>query len=119
MTLRYLLDAHVERAIAMGLRQREPELVVWRLGDPGTPPLDTPDPAILVWCERHDFVLVTNNRRSMPVHLDDHLRAGGTVPGIFTLNPRLGLGETIENLLDAAQLSLREEYRNQIRHLPL
>jgi hypothetical protein len=31
----------------------------------------------------------------------------------------MALGETIENLLDAASLSLEEEYRDQIRHLPL
>ena len=36
-----------------------------------------------------------------------------------SLNPKLALGETIENLLDAASLSLEEEYRDQIRHLPL
>lgn len=80
MTLRYLLDAHVERALGLGLRQRDRELIVWRLGDPGTPPLDAPDPAILRWCEIHDFVLVTNNRRTMPRHLADHLNRGGHIP---------------------------------------
>ena len=45
--LRYLLDAHVERALAAGLRQRERAVVVWRLGEPGAPPRDAADPAIL------------------------------------------------------------------------
>ena len=119
MTLRYLLDAHVERALAFGLRRREQEVTVWRLGDPGTPPLDAPDPAILRWCEAHDFVLVTGNRRTMPQHLADHLDQGGHVPGILMLNPKMSLGETIDNLYDAATLSLEGEYRDQIRHLPL
>jgi hypothetical protein len=119
MTLRYLLDAHVERAMALGLRQRDPELLVWRLGDPGAPSRDASDPAILRWCEAHGFVLVTNNRSTMPRHLADHLSGGGHIPGIFMLNPKLALVETIENLLDAASLSLEDEYRDQIRHLPL
>jgi predicted nuclease of predicted toxin-antitoxin system len=117
--LRLLLDAHVERALALGLRQRERELVVWRLGDPGAPARDASDPAILAWCEAHDFVLVTNNRRTMPRHLADHLGRGGHVPGIFMLNVKMSLAETIENLLDATLLSLEGEYRDQIRHLPL
>lgn len=119
MTLRYLLDAHVERPLALGLRQRDRELAVWRLGEPGTPPRDASDPAILRWCEIHDFVLVTNNRSTMPQHLGDHLDRGGQVPGIFMLNPKISLGETIDNLFDAASLSLEGEYRDQIRYLPL
>ena len=117
--MRYLLDAHVERALGASLRQRNRELVVWRLGDPGAPPRDAADPEILAWCERHEFVLVTNNRSTMPGHLADHLSHGRHVPGILMLSPRLTLGETIENLLDAALLSLAEEYQDQIRHLPL
>ena len=116
---RYLLDAHVERGLASGLRQRERAVVVWRLGEPGAPPRDASDPVILQWCEAQDFVLVTNNRSTMPGHLAEHLRRGGHVPGIFMLNPKLSLGETIETLLDAALLSLPGEYRDQLRHLPL
>lgn len=87
MTARYLLDAHVERALATGLRQRDRELVAWRLGEPGAPPLDASDPDILVWCERNDFVLVTNNRRTMPGHLADHLGRGGHIPASSRLTP--------------------------------
>lgn len=89
------------------------------VGGPGAPPRATTDPAILAWCERHDFVLITNNRRTMPVHLDDHLRAGGHAPGVFMLNPSLSLGETIENLLDATKFSLAGEHRDRIGYLPL
>ncbi len=119
MTLRYLLDENVKHALVVALRQHDPELVVWVIGEPGTPPLSTPDPAILIWCERHDFVLVTNNRSTMPAHLANHLRDGGHIPDIFVLNPKLSTSETIENLLDAASLALPGEYRDQIRHLPL
>lgn len=55
----------------------------------------------------------------MPGHLADHLAAGSHVPGIFMLNPELSMGETIEELLDAAYASLEGEYQDQIRYLPL
>ena len=119
MALRYLLDENVAVALAVGLRQHAPELVVWVVGDPGAPPPGTLDPALLRWCDEHDFVLVTNNRRTMPVHLAAHLGEGRHVPGVVVLSPRLSLAETIENLRDAATLSLPDEYRDQLRHLPL
>jgi hypothetical protein len=72
--IKYLLDENVDRALLNGLRQHHFEITVWLIGDPGSPPRQTPDPDILIWCEAHDFLLVTNNRSSMPVHLNDHLR---------------------------------------------
>lgn len=119
MMLHYLLDVHVTRAIARGLQARDEYIVVWKVGDPGTPPQDAPDPDVLRWCEEHNFVLITNNRSTMPPHLAAHLGAGNHMPGIFILGANLSMGETIDNLYDAATLSLENEYRDQLRHLPL
>ena len=54
----------------------------------------------------------------MPVHLTDHIHAGRHVPGIFILNPNLGLGQTIEELIFIAEASFDNEYQDQIVHLP-
>ena len=67
--IKYLLDENVDPLYRTELLKREPEMVVWRVGMPGTPPSQTLDPDILRWCEQHGFVLVTNNRKSMPMHL--------------------------------------------------
>jgi hypothetical protein len=93
-------------------------VVAWRVGDPGAPPPGTLDPAILLWCEEHDFILVTNNRRSMSSHLADHLAQGRRMPGIFQLNADQSMGETIELLLLAAEASGSDEHQNQIKYLP-
>lgn len=66
------------------------------MGEIGTPPKSTLDPEILVWCEEYNFILVTNNRKSMPVHLVDRLAQGGHIPGIFVLNQDLSIGQNIE-----------------------
>ena len=73
-------------------------MVVWRVDDPGAPPGETSDPVILTWCEENGFILVTNNRKSMPGHLQDHLALGRHSPGILELNPNRGIGETIDEL---------------------
>lgn len=118
MTLNYLLDENVDPIYKIQINQQNLDLVIWVVGEPNTPPRGTLDPELLCWCEEHDFVLVTNNRRSMPVHLTDHINAGRHVPGIFILNPNLGLGQTIEELIFIAEASFDNEYQDQIVHLP-
>jgi hypothetical protein len=119
VNLKYLLDEHVAHALRDEILRQAPFLSVRVMGEPPAPPLGAPDPAILEWCEGHDYVFVTNNRRSMPSHLTDHVARGRVVPGIFVLKPTWGFGETAEHLAFVAQASLEGEYENQIRFLPL
>ncbi|MGA9383254.1 MAG: DUF5615 family PIN-like protein, partial [Phormidium sp.] len=67
MSLKYLLDENVDPSYKIQLHRQNPDIVMWVVGEPGTPPRGTLDPEILCWCEEYDFVLVTNNRTSMPV----------------------------------------------------
>jgi hypothetical protein len=67
----------------------------------------------------YDFILVTNNRKSMPGHLRDHIALDRHIPGIFLLNPELSIGQNIDELLLIADGSIDGEYQDQIIHLPL
>jgi Domain of unknown function (DUF5615) len=87
--LKYLMDENVNPVYINQLRRRKPYLVIRAVGEPDTPLKGTLDPEILIWCEAHNFVLITNNRTSMPVHLVDHINTGHHVPGIFILIPFL------------------------------
>jgi hypothetical protein len=119
MSLKYLLDENVDPVYQTQLRRREPDLVVRAVGNPGCPPKSTLDPEILIWCEVYDFVLVTNNRTSMPPHLTDHIAEGRHIPGIFILNPSGSIGENLEELIMIALASEEDEYKDRIVHLPL
>ena len=119
MTLQYLLDENVDPSYKAQLHRRNPNIVMWVVGEPGVPPRGTLDPEILLWCEEHNFLLVTNNRTSMPVHLADHIAEGRHVPGIFILNPKLSMGQNIEELILIAEGSFDDEYQDQIVNLPL
>lgn len=55
----------------------------------------------------------------MPVHLTNHLAAGRHVPGIFTLNTSMSIGETLNELILIALASEADEYRDRIAYLPL
>lgn len=117
--IHYLLDENADPDLRAGLLRRNPEMIVWQVGDPGAPSRSTPDPEILRWCEENTFVLVTNNRRSMPRHLRDHLAEGRHVPGIFQLNPHMTMGDTIEELVLIWEVASIQDYRDAIIYLPL
>jgi hypothetical protein len=116
---KYLLDEHVNVRLRIGLKRKWPEMVVWRVGDTGAPPLHSLDPDILVWCELNGFSLITNNRSSMPVHLADHLNSGRHVPGIFVLNADMSIGETIDELGFIWAATDLTEYFDLLNYLPI
>jgi hypothetical protein len=116
--MRLLLDEHLAPLFRSQLQRRLPDLIVSHVGDPGAPPAGTRDPEILLWCEEHDFHLVTNNRKSMPVHLAAHLAVGRHVPGIITLDLSEPTGLLLEELANVVQLALPGEYQDRIEYLP-
>lgn len=119
MSLRYLLDEHVAHALQAELSKKDPTQTVRMIGQPDTPALGAKDPELLLWCELNGYVLVTNNRASMPRHLRDHLAAGHRMPGIFMLNPSMSLSATAEHLLFIAGISSDDDHRDRIQFLPL
>jgi hypothetical protein len=117
--IQYLLEENVDPLYRTELLRREPEMVVWRVGMPYAPPDQTPDPEILRWCEQHGFILVTNNRKSMPTHLRDHAAEGRHVPGVFILNPNMSIGAIIEELILIGAAADQDEYQDGIEFLPV
>ncbi|MEH1854241.1 MAG: hypothetical protein V7L11_21790 [Nostoc sp.] len=85
MTLKYLLDENVDKVYNRQFLQRNPNLMMWVVGDPGAPPRGTLDQEILYWCEEYNFILVTNNRTSMPGHLAEHIAQDRSIPGIVLM----------------------------------
>ena len=117
MKFKYLLDEHIPPNYRTQLIRFDPELVVRMIGDPHAPPKSTPDPDILIWCEINNFIFVTNNRKSMPGHLVDHLAQNRHVPGILVVDFERGIGPMLELLAIVAGASFPGEYRDRIQYL--
>jgi len=96
--IQFLLDENADPDFLTALWQTLPQITIRRIGFRDAPPYGTPDPGILIWCETYQFSLITNNRHTMPPHLQDHLAAGHHVPGIFILNDRMSIGQTVAAL---------------------
>ncbi len=116
--IRYLIDENTTRVIADQLLRLRPEIDILVVGDDFAPARGTLDPEILVWMEQKGYSLITRNRKSMPVHLTDHLHAGCHIPGIFTFTHGAPLGLVIETLLLVWEASEPGEYQDQIVFIP-
>lgn len=119
MSIRYLLDENLPPQWRRPLLRLAPTLVVRYIGEPGTPARQSPDSLLLQWCEDNDFILVTNNRHTMPAHLKDHLAAGRHVPGVFILTANLSVRRLLLELVLIAGASFEKEYQDQLLYLPL
>ncbi|MEL6491876.1 MAG: hypothetical protein AAFQ95_18120 [Cyanobacteria bacterium J06621_3] len=93
------MDEHIHPLYMDQIRQLNPEIVVRAVGKIDAPPKGTLDPEILKWCEQRQFLLVTNNRKSMPPHLQDPLAEGRHIPDIIMLSQTMSIGDMIEELV--------------------
>jgi hypothetical protein len=119
MILRYLFDECFSSKLAAELQRREPTLEVEFVGKGGILPKGTLDPVVLIWCEENDYVLVTNNRQTMPQHLIDHLAAGRHIPGAFQVPYEWSVDEMFAELILVAGTAIPGECADHIRYLPI
>jgi hypothetical protein len=115
----FLFDENVPLVIPTQLRQAEPAIRFYTIGDGTAPNKGTPDADILSWIEANGYLLVTNNRATIPVHLQEHLARGHHVPGIVQLPKRMSIRLILEDLLLIYGASEPDEFKDQILYLPL
>ena len=89
------------------------------VGDKNAPSYGMPDADILDWIEQTGHIIVSRNRRTMPIHLREHLAQGKHIPGMLLLKKQISIRELIEELLLIWHASEPEEYQDHIRYLPL
>jgi hypothetical protein len=122
MPLRYVLDEHLRgplwRAIQWHNNSGVYPLDAVRVGDPPDLPLGTGDPALLLWAEREQRILVTHDPDTMATHLADHLASGRHSPGVFMVRPLTTLPQTLSFLRDAAYASEPPEWQDRIQFIP-
>jgi len=122
MALRYLLDENLRGPLWRALQWHNSSgvypLDVVRVGDPADLPLGIGDPDLLLWAEREQRILVTQDADSMPMHLVDHLTAGQHSPGVFMIRRHSTLPQIVSFLCDAAYASEASEWQDRIQFIP-
>ena len=72
MKVRFLLDENLSTRLKVAVLRLNPAIDILRVGDPNAPQLGTLDPDILRYLELSQRLLVTDNRTSMPEHMEVH-----------------------------------------------
>lgn len=119
MSIRFLFDENLDPRLKTALLRRDPAIEILRVGDPGALELGTLDPDILRFLEGAGYALVTNNRKSMPIHIGDHLVAGGHHWGIFLIRRNTPLGRVAEELYLIWFASTAEDWIDVEQRIPL
>jgi hypothetical protein len=118
MKPRFLLDENLNPAIKAGLQRVEPNIDVVYVGESRMPSKGTLDPDILVWIEANGYILVTDNRKTMPTHMSDHIAQNRSFPGIFLIKAGTSMGDLIDFLHMVWHASEAEEHYNIMDFIP-
>jgi len=89
-----------------------------RVGDSEELPLGITDPDILVWCELNQRILISSDRKSMPLHFADHLASGQKSPGVILLRAGTPITTILQQLVLISHAGLPDDFANQLRYLP-
>jgi Domain of unknown function (DUF5615) len=116
--LRLAADAAFNGKAFAALRRREPALDMVRVQDVGL--RTAPDPDVLAWAASEDRILLTHDRKTMPEHAYDRVRAGLPMPGVFVIRDQTKrIGDMVDEILLVAHCSEQHEWANKVEHLPL
>lgn len=77
------------------------------------------DPELLVWAAQERRVIVTHDRRTMPIHAAGLIGEGKAIAGLFIAPRTLPLHQLIEELNLVITCSENDEWVNVIRYLPI
>jgi hypothetical protein len=119
MKIRYLVDENLSSRIVATIQRHYPELDVLRVGDAGAPIFGTLDLDLLRWLDLHQRVLVTDNRKSMPGHIADHIAAGGHHWGIFMVHKNAPLRTLADTLYVYWDVTDAEQWMDVMEWLPV
>jgi len=115
--IRFLADENFDNRILRGLLRRFPDIDIVRVQDVSL--IKTDDREILFWAASENRVLLTHDVATMTAFAYERIIENLTMSGIFEVPNDLPVGEAIEELILIAQYSLEDEWKNQVRFLPL
>ncbi len=88
MKVKFLLDENLTPRLKTAVLRLNPAIDILRIGDPGTLSFGSLDPEVLVFLERSQRLLITDNRVSMPGHLETHWSASRHLYGLLWVRPK-------------------------------
>ena len=107
--LRFLADQNFDGDIIRGLLRSLPDLDVLSAHQAGLS--EASDPELLEWAASQERVILTHDRRTMPDHASDRIRARLRMCGLVIVPLRFALAQAIEEIGLIGACSLEGEWR--------
>jgi Domain of unknown function (DUF5615) len=114
-TIRFQADADLRQAIVTGTIRREPSVDFQSANQAGLEGIK--DPEVLAIAARDSRVLVTHDRKTMPIEFGQFI-ISQTSFGVLILPQNLPISEAIDSIILVWEASTSEEWINQIMTLP-
>ncbi len=115
--LKILIDQDFDHDILRGLVRRISKLDFVTAFDVGLNEVE--DPELLLWAAADKRILLTHDRKTMPVHFAALLENNKNLMGVFVVPRRLPIGQAIAELEVMITCSTFEEWENTVKILPL
>lgn len=109
-------DADLNHDIVLSVRRKEQEINFASAKDARLNGML--DPEVLQIAAAQNRILITHDKKTMPGHFRDRMTAGLSSPGVFIVSQFAPIGLVAEAIVKIWAASDREEWRNQIHHLP-
>ncbi|HEV8638344.1 MAG TPA: DUF5615 family PIN-like protein [Chloroflexota bacterium] len=110
-------DENLDDAIFHGLLRQLPGLDLVRVQD--TELAGAIDPVLLEWAASEGRILLTHDVKTMSTYAYERVAADQPMPGVVVINRSVPVRRAIEEIALIAVASDPEEWRNQVRWLPL
>ena len=112
--LALLADENFNGPIIAGLREKYAEVDLVRAQDMGL--RRTPDEVILQWAAEHNRVLLTHDRKTMPLFAYMRVGTGLFMPGVVIVQVR-SVSRVMEEIALLGICGLAEDVENQVRYI--
>lgn len=114
MKVRFLADVNLNQHILSGVLRQVPEIDFKTAHDAKLHGL--PDSEVLAVAAREGRILVTQDRRTMPIDFGEFIRSNNS-PGVLIIPQKRTMRQAIEGLILMWMASDADEYVNSIRNL--
>ena len=115
--LRLLIDQDLDQVILRGLLLRVPGLDVVTAHQAGLS--NASDSDLLAWAAQESRVVISHDRKTMPVHAANRIALGQMVTGLIIVSRRLRVSMVIDDLEIIVSCSEESDWQNTIMHMPL
>ena len=116
MRVRFQADADLDARVLRGLRRAAPEIDIRTATEAGFEGLT--DPGVLRISADSGRILVSQDRRTMPIHFA-RFKAAALSPGVVLLREAIPIATAIEELILIWSASEAEEWTGKLGWIPL